>query len=57
MKRRSLISNYYNWNPLKNIVSIKITLTCFGNQYFLRTFADKRIWVLKISVAKTWKFL
>ena len=57
MKRRSLISNYYYWKPLKNIVSIKITLTCFGNKYFLRIFADKRLWVLNISVAKICKFL
>ena len=57
MKRRSLISNYYYWEPLKNIVSIKITLACFGNKYFLRIFADKRLWVLNISVAKICKFL
>ena len=24
-------------------VSIKITLTCFGNKYFLRSFADKHL--------------
>ena len=57
MKRRNLISNYYYWKFLKNIVSIKITLTCFGNKYFLRIFADKRLWVLNISVAKICKFL
>ena len=55
--KKSLISNYYYWNPLKNIVSIKITLTCFENKYFLRIFADKRLWVLNISVAKICKFL
>ena len=57
MKRRSLISNYYYWKPLKNIVSIKITLTCFGKKYFLRIFADKRLWVSNISVVKICKFL
>ena len=57
MKRKSLISNYYYWKPLKNIVSIKITVTFFGNKYFLTIFAEKGIWVLNISVAKVWKFL
>ena len=57
MKRRSLVLNYYYWEPLKNIVSIKITLTCFGNKYFLRIFADKPLWVLNISVTKICKFL
>ena len=57
MKRRSFISNYYYWKPLKNIISIKITLTCFGNKYFLRIFADKCLWVLYISVIKIYKFL
>ena len=57
MKRRSLISNYYYWKPLKNIVSVKITLTCFGNKYFSYNFADKRLWVLNISVTKICKFL
>ena len=57
MKSKSLISNYYYWKRLKNIVSIKITLTCFGNKYFLIIFADKRLWVLNISVGKICKFL
>ena len=57
MKRRSLISSNYYWKPLKNIVSIKITLTCFESKYFLRIFADKPLWVLNIPVAKIFKFL
>ena len=59
MKKRSLnkISNYYYWEPLKNITSIKITLTCFGNKYFPYNFADKRLWVLNISVTKICKLL